>query len=42
MGRIYATVQHRPTYFVGYDSSTPAPAGDDLDVVEVDAPPATR
>ncbi|GAA1792199.1 glycosyltransferase family 2 protein [Luedemannella flava] len=42
VGRIYATVQHRPTYFVGYDSSTPAPAGDDLDVVEVDAPPATR
>ena len=24
VGRIYATVQHRPTYFVGYDSATPA------------------
>ena len=23
VGRIYATVQHRPTYFVGYDSATP-------------------
>jgi dolichol-phosphate mannosyltransferase len=23
VGRIYATVQHRPTYFVGYDSAAP-------------------
>jgi polyisoprenyl-phosphate glycosyltransferase len=23
VGRIYATVQHRPTYFVGYDSAVP-------------------
>jgi len=26
VGRIYAAVQQRPTYFIGYDSADPAPA----------------